>query len=226
MKLVRAVVCDIEGTTSSLDFVHHVLFPYAARELPAFLREHGGEPEIAALLDDVRKEAGEPHADRERVSEILLGWIAEDRKATPLKALQGMVWEHGYASGAFTGHVYADTAPAFRRWRERGASIYIYSSGSVHAQKLLFGHSDAGDLRPLIDGWFDTRNGPKRDAGSYRRIASVIGRAADSILFISDTAEELDAAADAGLRTMQMARGGRVSDGRHPVVVSFDEVTI
>lgn len=226
MKLVRAVVCDIEGTTSSLDFVHHVLFPYAARELPRFVRERGDEPAIAALLDDVRRECGEPQADRERVVEILLGWIAEDRKATPLKALQGLVWEEGYRSGAFTGHVYADTAPAFRRWRERGASIYIYSSGSVHAQQLLFGHSDAGDLKPMIDGWFDTRVGHKRDPESYRRIAARIGRPADTILFISDTAEELDAAAEAGLRTMQMARGERVRDGRHPVVVSFDEVTI
>jgi enolase-phosphatase E1 len=226
MNVVRAIVCDIEGTTSSIDFVHHVLFPYAARELPGFVRARGDEPAIAALLDEARREAGEPGADRERVIEILLAWIAEDRKATPLKALQGLVWEQGYRSGAFTGHVYGDTAPAFRRWHDRGASIWIYSSGSVQAQQLLFGHSDAGDLRPLIDGWFDTRTGAKRDPESYRRIAARIACPADAILFISDTPEELDAAAQAGLRTMQMARGERVRDARHPVVVSFDEVTI
>ncbi len=226
MKLVRTVVCDIEGTTSSLDFVHHVLFPYAARELPAWIRSHGDEPDIAPLLTDVRNEAGEPSATRERVIEILLGWIAEDRKATSLKAVQGLVWERGYRAGDFTGHVYEDTAPAFRRWRALGATICIYSSGSVHAQQLLFGHSDAGDLRPLIDHWFDTRIGSKRDPESYRRIAATVGQPADTILFLSDTAAELDAAAEAGLRTIQVARGERITGGRHPVVRGFDEVTI
>ncbi len=226
MRLVRTVICDIEGTTSSLDFVHHVLFPYAARELPAFVRERGDDPAVSALLDDVRAEAGEPDADAGRIVDILLGWIAEDRKAKPLKDLQGMIWEQGYRDGTFRGHVYADTAPAFRRWRERGASIGIYSSGSVAAQKLLFRHSEAGDLAGFLDDWFDTSIGPNRDPESYRRIAAPDGRPADTIMFISDTAAELDAAAEAGMRTMQMARGERVSGGRHPVVVSFDEVTI
>ncbi|HEX7063306.1 MAG TPA: acireductone synthase [Woeseiaceae bacterium] len=226
MKLVRTVVCDIEGTTSSLDFVHHVLFPYSARALPAFIRAHGDAPDIAPLLTGVRQEAGEPSATRERVIEILLGWIAEDRKATPLKALQGLVWERGYRAGDFTGHVYEDTAPAFRRWRAQGATLCIYSSGSVHAQQLLFGHSDAGDLRPLIEHWFDTRIGAKRDPESYRRIAVTVGRPADTILFLSDTAAELDAAAEAGLRTVQVARGERTGGGRHPVVRGFEEVTI
>jgi enolase-phosphatase E1 len=226
MKTIRAIVLDIEGTTSSIGFVHDVLFPYAARELPAYIAKRGTEPEVAALLEDVRKEAGEPRADAERLTAILLQWIAEDRKARPLKSLQGMIWEHGYRNGDFTGHVYADTAPAFRRWRERGATIYIYSSGSVKAQKLLFGHSDTGDLRPLIDGYFDTHVGAKRDPASYRAIAGHIGLSADAILFLSDVAAELDAAADAGMATMQIARDQPIEADRHPVARAFDEVVI
>jgi enolase-phosphatase E1 len=190
------------------------------------VRKHAEEPEVAALLDDVRQEAGEPRAEVERVVDILLQWIAEDRKVTPLKALQGLVWERGYRSGDLAGHVYADTAPALRRWTDRGARIYIYSSGSVKAQQLLFEHSDAGDLRPLISGYFDTRVGHKRDPASYRAIAERIGLPAESILFLSDVTEELDAAAEAGMKTMQIARDEPVPSGRHPLARDFDEVVI
>ena len=223
---IKAIVTDIEGTTSSIGFVHEILFPYAARNLPRFVREHANDPEVAALLQDAGAEAGETDADVERVVAILLQWIAEDRKATPLKTLQGLVWEQGYRSGDFSGHVYADTAPAMRRWSDRGARIFIYSSGSVKAQKLLFGHSDAGDLTPLIDGYFDTHIGNKRETGSYRAIAEQVGLPAEQILFLSDTPEELDAAADAGMKTMQLARDEAVQSSRHPVARDFDEVVI
>lgn len=223
---IKAIVTDIEGTTSSINFVHEMLFPYAAKQLPGFVRQRAADPEIAALLENVRAEAGEPDANVERVIDILLQWIAEDRKATPLKTLQGLVWEQGYRSGDLTGHVYADTAPAMQRWSDRGARIFIYSSGSVKAQQLIFGHSDAGDLRPLIDGYFDTHIGAKRDCASYRRITEQIGVPPDQILFLSDTPEELDAAADAGLKTMQLARDEPVQSSRHPVARNFDEVVI
>lgn len=223
---VKAVLTDIEGTTSSISFVHDVLFPYAARRLPAFLREHANDEEVAALLADVRGEAGEPQADAGRLAQILLQWIAEDRKLTPLKALQGLVWEHGYRNGELTGHVYADTAAAFRRWRESGAAIYIYSSGSVKAQQLLFAHSEAGDLTPLIAGYFDTTVGHKQETGSYRAIAGRIGVPAEAILFLSDVTGELDAAAAAGMRTLQLARDEPVRAGKHPLARDFTEVTI
>jgi enolase-phosphatase E1 len=226
MTKVKAIIADVEGTTSSIGFVHEILFPYAASQLADFVRAHGSEPEVAALLDDVRREAGEPDAGAERLVEILLRWIAEDRKATPLKALQGLVWEHGYRSGDFTGHVYPDTAPAMRRWRDRGIRTYIYSSGSVKAQELLFEHSDAGDLRSLIDGYFDTRVGNKRDAGSYRTIIDRIGLPAASILFLSDVTEELDAAAEAGMQTLQIAREEAAVSGRHPVARDFTGIVI
>lgn len=223
---IRAIVTDIEGTTSAISFVHDVLFPYATRELPAFVRDNESITDVAELLDDARREAGEPGADTERVIEILLAWIAEDRKATPLKALQGHVWRHGYERGDFTGHVYDDAADRLRRWSVSGIALYVYSSGSTGAQKLLFGFSDAGDLRPLFSGYFDTRIGHKKEAESYLRIIREIGVPADEILFLSDVAEELDAARDAGMQTCQLVRDDDVSIGSHPIARDFDEVII
>jgi enolase-phosphatase E1 len=226
MKGVDAIVTDIEGTTSSIEFVHEVLFPYSLRALPDFVRAHQGDPEVAELLDDVLKEAGEPRATPDRVTQLLLQWIADDRKSTPLKALQGLVWQAGYENGDFTGHVYEDTAPNLRRWAARGIALYVYSSGSVQAQQLLFGHSDAGDLRALFKGFFDTSVGHKRDVASYRAIAAQIGLPAERILFLSDTIEELDAASSAGMKTLQLVRQGTGRAGRHPVAHDFNEVLI
>ncbi len=223
---VVAILLDIEGTTSSIDFVHKVLFPYAARELPGFVRQRHQQPEIRSLLSELRKEAAEPAADIERIAQILAQWMQEDRKATSLKALQGMVWEKGYRKGDFKGHVYADAAQNMREWAAQGIALYIYSSGSVQAQKLLFGHSEAGDLRPLIRGYFDTRIGPKRDPASYRLIAETLQLAAEKILFLSDIAEELDAAAAAGMQTLQLLRDDRVVRGRHPLAADFDAVPV
>ena len=223
---IRAIVTDIEGTTSSISFVHDVLFPYASSQLPAFVREHGEHPEIAALLDDVRQEAGEAGATTDRVVDILQGWIAEDRKATPLKSLQGHIWRHGYENGDFTGHIYDDAVDRLRRWSVSGIDLYVYSSGSVGAQELLFGHSDAGDLRPLFKGYFDTRTGHKRESQSYREIADAIGLPAKQILFLSDVAEELDAARQAGMQTWQLVRDDAVIAGTHRIARNFDEVII
>ena len=222
----RAILTDIEGTTSAITFVHDVLFPYASQALPDFVRAHSDDTDIAALLDDAREEAGEANADVERVIEILLGWIAEDRKATPLKSLQGHIWRDGYASGAFTGHMYDDAVDGLRRWHEAGMDLYVYSSGSVGAQKLIFGFSDAGDLTSLFSGYFDTHVGYKKEASSYRQIAESIGLPAAGILFLSDVAEELDAAREAGMRTTQLVRGEDVVIGDHPVARDFGEVIL
>lgn len=223
---IEAILTDIEGTTSSIDFVHKVLFPYAARALPDYLRAHRRDAEIAELLTDVREQIDEPDADVERLIAVLLAWIAEDRKVTALKALQGYVWEHGYASGVFTAHVYPDTAPNLRKWRGMGIALYVYSSGSTRAQQLLFGHSDAGDLRPLFTGYFDTRVGGKRESASYRAISGQIGIPAAAILFLSDVVEELDAAAMAGMKTVQLVRDENVAVGRHPVAANFDKIRV
>lgn len=217
---IKAILTDIEGTTSAVSFVFDVLFPYAARHLPGFVSEHAAEPAVAEQLEAVRRESGEPEASVERVVAILLEWIAEDRKATPLKALQGMVWEQGYRAGQLKGHVYPDAVEALRRWHAEGYRLYVYSSGSIQAQKLIFGCSEAGDLSPLFSGYFDTTSGPKREAGSYRRIVEAIGLPAEEVLFLSDMVQELDAAREAGLPTIGLAREGGELAG-HPTVASF-----
>lgn len=221
---IRAIVTDVEGTTSSIDFVHDVLFPYASNALPDFVRENRHDPQVAAILDDVRAEAAEPEADSARLTEILLGWIAEDRKAPPLKSLQGHIWKHGYRSGDFTGHVYEDAARNLEQWSADGIGLYVYSSGSVQAQRLLFAYSDAGNLRDLFNGYFDTAIGHKREVAAYEGIVDEIGQDAGHILFLSDVTEELDAAAAAGMQTVQLVRDDRVIRGEHRTAHDFDEV--
>lgn len=206
--MTRAILTDIEGTTSSLSFVKDVLFPYARRHLAGYVRDHAGDPQVRACLEETRALAGLPEAGDEPLIAQLLAWVDEDRKATPLKALQGMIWELGYLRGDFTGHVYDDAAAVLRDWHARGIALYVYSSGSVHAQKLLFAHTAFGDLTPLFDGYFDTRSGAKTEAESYRRIAAEIGTPAVEILFLSDIVQELDAARDAGMQTCQLVRDG------------------
>jgi enolase-phosphatase E1 len=202
---MRAILTDIEGTTSSISFVKDVLFPYARRALPAFVRDHAHEPEVRRWLDAVAAEQGGLCDDR-MIVEVLQGWIDEDRKHTALKALQGMVWQAGYGAGDYRAHFYADAADALRAWKAAGHELYVYSSGSVAAQKLFFGYSEQGDLTALPSGYFDTEIGGKREAASYARIATAIGRAPSDIVFLSDVVEELDAAREAGLRTVLLDR--------------------
>ena len=199
------ILTDIEGTTSSISFVKDVLFPYARRALPAFVRARGQEPEVRRWLDAVATEHGAVCSD-EMIVELLQGMIDEDRKHTALKALQGMIWSDGYRGADFTAHIYPDAAARLRAWHDAGIPLAVYSSGSVPAQKLFFGHSDAGDLTGLFGAWFDTEVGHKRDADSYREIARRLDRPAADILFLSDVVEELDAARDAGMRTALIDR--------------------
>jgi len=217
---IKAILTDIEGTTSAVSFVFDVLFPYAREHLPGFVRAHADEPAVAEQLAAVRADSGEADADLERVIAILLEWIAADRKATPLKALQGMVWEQGYRAGQLKGHVYPDAVEALRAWHAAGYALNVYSSGSIQAQKLIFGCSEAGDLTPLFDAYFDTTSGGKREAASYARIAAALGRPAGEILFLSDVVEELDAAREAGMATCGLAREGGELTG-HLTVTSF-----
>jgi enolase-phosphatase E1 len=221
MAAPRAILLDIEGTTSAIAFVKETLFPFAERALDGFLHAHAAEPEIAPILDEVRALA--PGKDP---AAALRGWMARDEKVTPLKALQGMIWREGFESGALRGHLWPDVAPCLRAWADAGIALRIYSSGSVEAQKLLFGHSEAGDLTPLLSGYDDTRTGPKREAASYAAIAAAAGHAPAEMLFLSDVAEELDAAAAAGLAVCQLVRAadGTVSSGRHPACATFPEV--
>jgi len=230
MSAMATILTDIEGTTSSISFVKDVLFPYARRALPAFVRQHGDEPEVRRWLDMVATEHG-AMCDDAMIVETLQGWIDEDRKHTALKALQGMLWREGYLSGELEADMYPDAAAGLRRWHEAGHRLAVYSSGSVAAQKLLFAHTDAGDLTPLFDAFFDTEAGPKREAASYARIAGDLSAAPGDIVFLSDVVAELDAARDAGLRTVLLDRREDYPQPRddaaangHPRVESFDAV--
>jgi len=228
--MIEAIVTDIEGTTSSIAFVKDVLFPYAARVIPDYVREHRERPEIAAILDEVAREAALPREDIEAMIAQLLRWIGEDRKLTPLKTLQGLVWRAGYEKGAYRAHIYADAARALRDWHERGIPIYVYSSGSIAAQKLFFAYSEAGDLTTLFSGYFDTTTGAKQDSASYRAIAAALGRAPERILFLSDIKAELDAAHAVGFKTCWLQRPqdspARTSDAVHPVARDFNAITL
>jgi len=206
---VHAIVTDIEGTTSSIAFVHEVLFPYARSRLDAFAAAHPAE--AAPLVAEAGGLA------------TLHRWMDEDRKATPLKTLQGLIWREGYLSGDLKGHVYPDAAKSLRRWRAQGLTLAVYSSGSEAAQKLLFGHSVAGDLSPLFSAWFDTRVGAKAESASYAAIAVALGRAPVEILFLSDMTPEIVAARAAGLQAVRLVR----DDSRAPgEAASFDEISV
>jgi enolase-phosphatase E1 len=206
MNDLRAIVTDIEGTTSSIHFVHDVLFPYARRRLPAFIETHGDLPQVQHWLHEAAKEAGIIEAPRREIIELLLGWIDSDRKSTALKALQGMIWKEGFEAGEYRAHLYPEVADRLRQWHASGLKLYVYSSGSVEAQQLFFGYSEAGDLRGLLSGYFDTQTGPKREQASYQRIAEAIALEPAQILFLSDIVEELDAAHAAGFRTAWLLR--------------------
>ena len=224
--MIRAIVTDIEGTTSDIRFVHDVLFPYARENLAAFIAAFQHRDDVALALSDLRDEIAQPQATVEDTIAALFKFMDEDRKSTALKALQGMIWRDGYLNGSFTGHLYADVLPVFRAWQQQGIKLYVYSSGSVAAQKLLFGYSDAGDITHLFSGYFDTHVGAKRETASYRNIAAEIGLSPDELLFLSDIHQELDAAQDAGWNTVQLIRGEADTASRHRQVNRFDQINL
>jgi len=224
--MIRAIVTDIEGTTSSISFVHDVLFPYARAHLREFVLAHVNDPDVAAQLAAVR-ESSETQLDTEGVIQQLLQWIDEDRKVTPLKVLQGLIWEQGYRDGDFHGHIYADAYENLQRWYSQGIRLYIYSSGSVYAQKLLFGHTEHGDMTPLFFGYFDTQTGAKQETASYQQIVNALKIPADEILFLSDTRAELDAAHAAGLKTCWLVREAEPAESAaHPQVQDFNGIDL
>ena len=229
---------DIEGTTTPVDFVYKTLFPFAAERVDGFLRRHILEAEIVSLLEDLRlAHAAEwtdhpvvgPWLRRTSEEEVVSATkyvkhlIAQDRKVTPLKTLQGKIWEEGYGSGDLLAEVYEDVPRAFARWRADGKRIAIFSSGSILAQKLLFGHSTAADLAKYIEAYFDTTTGPKREAKSYSAIAGALGAESEKIAFVSDVEAELDAAKVAGMQTALMIRPvAAAANPRHATIKSFD----
>lgn len=230
MAHVRAVLLDIEGTTTPVDFVYQTLFPFARRHLREFLSRNSGVAPVQSDITLLREE----HARDVSSSEVPPPWSGEsiesaveyalwlmdrDRKSTALKSIQGKIWQQGYESGELQGVVYEDVPVAFGRWQDEGRKIAIYSSGSVLAQKLIFAHTNAGDLTPFISAYFDTTTGGKKESASYREIARVIGCDASGIIFYSDSLVEVNAAREAGMLTALVVRHGHAheTDGQRTV---------
>ncbi len=225
----RAVVMDIEGTTSAARHVYEVLFPYAREHMAAWVADHGDDPTTAAALAEVADGLGIPVEDTEAIVSQLTQWIDADVKAAPLKTLQGLIWEQGYARGELTSHVFDDVVPALDTWSSEGAALAIYSSGSVAAQRSLFANAPQGDLNRLIEANFDiTTAGPKQETESYRRISSALGIAPSDLLFLSDVQAELDAARDAGWQVVGLLRDGetQATATGDPHVSTFADISV
>lgn len=228
----RAVLLDIEGTLSPLEFVQGTLFPYALQRLPSVLRERRGDPRVRAALERLRAVVPVDVDDDGAVLEQLAAWQARDVKARPLKELQGIAWEDGYRTGELVAPLYSDARARLRDWHHAGVPLVVYSSGSVHAQQLFFQHTSAGDVR----GWFaahhDTSTGSKLDPASYVAIARGLEREPRALLFLSDSSAELEAARAAGVETCWIQRGsaapplanGAVSSAAHPRASTFFDV--
>ncbi|MBM7074311.1 acireductone synthase [Shewanella sp. 202IG2-18] len=223
---IRAIVVDTAGTTTDLSFIEDVLFPYSSDKLADFLTVNQDNVLVDNCISDVKEMALEPDADLDRVVGILKHWISEDRKATPLKTLQGLIWKQGYAENAFTGHIYPDFIDAISQYKQHGIRIYSFSSGSVDAQKLLFSHSDGGDLTPLFSGHFDTRTGNKTYKQAYLNILNTISLSPKQVLFVSDRLEELKAADNAGLNVIYMKRLSEQTEANYKTIESFSELSL
>lgn len=233
----ECILLDVEGTTSSISFVYDVMFPYVREHLDSFLQQNWESPAVQDCLEALAKDTGnstvaewlDSDADnaQQQVSKAVIKLMDDDVKATGLKQLQGSIWKSGFESGQMVAHLYDDVAESIRRWQSDGIEIRIYSSGSIAAQKLFFGHCIAGNLLPLIAGHYDTTIGHKKESESYNSIASDIGLAADKILFVSDVPEELDAASSAGFQVALSIRpGNKPVDGYvvHPRTESFEAI--
>lgn len=224
----KAALIDIEGTVGSIAFVRDVLFPYASERMDEYVMSHRDEPAVREVLDQTAAESGAPRENEAALLAALHDWSDRDVKMTPLKSLQGMIWLDGYKSSGLRGHLYPDAIDALHRYHGCGVALYVYSSGSVPAQKLLFGNSVAGDLLPLFAGFFDTTIGGKREAQSYQRILDQIGISPNETIFFSDNEAELDAAEEVGIQTVQLARPQdlTVPTTRHASVESFVTVEV
>jgi len=223
LKNVGAILLDIEGTTTPIEFVHQTLFGYARARVGDFLERHWNDPEVRA--DVARLEA--EHADDPAAVVAHVYWLMDrDKKSTGLKSLQGKIWEEGYRTGELRGEVYPDVPPALERWRRQGIDIAIFSSGSVQAHRSLFASTAAGDLTRFIRAYFDTTTGSKTAPHSYACIAAALERSPSDVLFLSDVGAELDAALAAGMRTALCVRmpGSAPSADAHPVVSTFDGI--
>lgn len=223
--MIKAIVLDIEGTIAPLTFVKEVMFPYSREKLREFLEKNWNNPEIKKIVEEAQKEVAR-NLSLEEAVKVFEKWIAEDRKITPLKELQGHIWEDGFKSGQLRAPIYEDAYKKIKEWKEKNIPIYIYSSGSVKAQKLFFTYSTYGDITGMFSGFFDTKIGNKKDESSYRKIAQEIGIKPEEILFISDNPDELKAAKSAGFEVIQSVREGVKPSLEFKQIKTFEELEI
>jgi enolase-phosphatase E1 len=224
---IQFILTDIEGTTTSVSFVYDVLFPYFRTNLGK-VRELKNQASVDAIFQDVVSYASSEEVTLNTESEIinkLMEWSLADKKITPLKTLQGLIWEEGYHSGELKGHVYPDVAQALMNWKNKNIQLGVFSSGSIAAQKLIFGYSVEGDLATHFSNYFDTTTGGKREVETYQKIEKTLEIKAENILFLSDIVEELEAAKNAGFQTIQLVREGNTANWPN-TVSSFDEISI
>ncbi len=224
--MIKAIITDIEGTTTDIHFVHKVLFPYSRERIAEYIRANQDNPQLVPILQEIRQQLI-PGADLTLVIRQLIDWIDQDVKNGSLKAIQGLIWQEGFENGAFKGHVYPDAYENLIKWHKQGIDLYIYSSGSVQAQQLLFQYSDFGDLRYLFKGYFDTAVGGKKEAVSYANILNQIGYAPDEVLFLSDVKAELDAAKANKIHTYLLDREHmELEIKNHPVAGNFNVIQL
>lgn len=223
--MIKALLTDIEGTITRISFVKDVLFPYAAKQLPEFVKTQQTQSAVAEQITAVKAIIEQPDANIDVVINTLLAWIRDDKKITPLKQLQGMIWQTGYENGDFTGHLYPDAYQLLVAQQQAGQQLYVYSSGSVKAQHLIFNYSDFGDIRSLFTDYFDTNVGAKQEVIAYENIIAQLPFAANEVLFLSDVAAELDAAKGAGLKTLHLIRDGQASSPEHNYINDFSQFT-
>jgi enolase-phosphatase E1 len=235
LRNVGAVLLDIEGTTTPIEFVHRTLFGYARDRASAFLERNWDDPDVGADIARLSAEHAAESSDlplppwRDDAAAVTryVHWLMDqDRKSTGLKSLQGKIWEEGYQAGELKGEVYPDVRPALERWRGLGIDIAIFSSGSVQAQRSLFTHTAEGNLARFIRAYFDTTTGPKTTPRSYTGVAAALGLSPSEVCFLSDVSAELDAALAAGMRTALCvrARGPAPTTGAHPVIHTLDQL--
>lgn len=226
----RGILLDIEGTTSSVSFVYDVMFPFARERLDAYLASAWETPECRAACEQIARDAGhDAPIDKPWIHDEVLRLMDGDVKATGLKQLQGLIWKSGFENGRMQAHVYDDVPPALQAWNAAGCDVRVYSSGSIQAQKLFFGHTIAGNLLDRFRGHYDTTTGPKKEAASYRTIAADFGLPPSEILFLSDVVDELHAARTAGLATALCLRPGNTpapAEHGHAVLTDFAQVRL
>lgn len=225
--MIKLILNDIEGTTTPISYVHEKLFPYASKHLSMFVKTFADTPQVTKCLlavNETSKEENGVTLDQQGAIALLQKWIAEDRKHTALKDLQGLIWKQGYVTGELVSELYEDVAPQLRNWHSRKIQLGVYSSGSVEAQKLLFSHTPSGDLSGIFSFFFDTNIGHKRDPQSYKNIGEETGLRPEQILFLSDIVEELDAARSEGFSTAQLIRPGTTPANTHPTCNNYREV--